>query len=586
MPTAADAYQPQKFTHDLWVGLGHIIGSGSGDASLDRPAGSPQWVDTVDARRQAAYKVLSAILDNSRRYFLPPGAWERGPVEFATLGRPKIPLAPAERFREYGDADVLVDTARSLVLGETQAWDVPADHADHEAATEWLDAWDSAERVWAKIHAGERDTIGQGDAVYALGWSPSVRRPRLRAYNPGMYFPDWSKIDDPTYQRLGWDDDDFPPVVHVAWDREVSPGTVVLHRETWRMLPADAWTTPYGTQALWRCWRSVDEWPIERLRADDTVYNLPLPGSGGGRGGIVVLPPTDLGIDFLPVVHVPNDTAYVQHRWGRSILLRLVQILDDVAQADSDLAENAALVGSPTLVTAGAGTPVVGAGPGAEIGLPLGASAEYLDTSRNLDALLKQRDSLLSRLLTNARIVPAVLGHVAPDKVPSGYALRLGFSATEALVREIRGVRQDKLPLLPKMALRLAIANGALDIADAPPVGVDFGSALPADRAAAIDEVRTLLQDPAAISIRTAVEMLAAAGIPIEDVEAEVERIAADTISGRAAAAVDVVTALGEAEGLPIARRMLANPGDPTGTPPAPPVLNPPALPDNGGPTP
>src|SRR6266550_276500 len=95
----------------------------------------------------------------------------------------------------------------------------------------------------------------------------------------------------------------------------------------------------------------------------------------------------------------------------------------------------------------------------------------------------------------------------------------------------MRVVRDRKYPLLLKFALRLAQANRVLPGGPTPAARLLLGASMPADRAAAIQEVVELLgggsggKGRPAISIQTAVRMLIAAGLPIDSAEQEVERI-------------------------------------------------------------
>jgi hypothetical protein len=65
------------------------------------------------------------------------------------------------------------------------------------------------------------------------------------------------------------------------------------------------------------------------------------------------------------------------------------------------------------------------------------------------------------------------------------------------------------------------------------PAKVEFGSFLPHDISAIVEQVTTLLRDKA-IGRRTAVRLLVAAGINIEDATAEVDEIAQTDFDGAA----------------------------------------------------
>lgn len=537
----------QPFAHDTWAALSHIIGTGVGPI-MDAP-GIGHWLPAEDRRRLLAYQALQAMLDNVRRHWLPRHMWAPGDPD------PKNPTAsfpPALQYREYGNARAVMEAARSLVLGTEQRFHVPAaDPAPHDGppvtetiagrAQEFLDTWWRDEKVTAKLVQSETKTVGLGDSVLVVVWDDAVKRPRLRVYDPGFYFPDWDAVHDPRLVAAGWRDEDYPPIVHLAWEWADQAGNTWIHRSTFTMTPlAKPRPRPYGGTATWTCmWEQADYDPSKIGGSD--VYGFPR-GAGRGRVG-----PVDLGIDFIPVVHVPNDA---EADWGRSILLTVAQVLDDMNSADTDLALNSEVVASPKLITRNA-TDTPAAGPGAWMNLfGTDSDATLLDTSKTLDALLKHSERLTQLVARNTRLGQVLLGYVtsttgqsAAQSGASGYAIRLGFVTAEALERETSIVREDKYGLLAKMILRFAQVNSLIPTGPTPDVVAVLGKGLPADRAASIAEVAALLAANA-ISTYTAVLMLIDAGLPISDAAEEVQRIQ----SQRWDVGVGIVEATGNVE--------------------------------------
>lgn len=529
----------RPFVNDTYTPLNRWPDLGDGTT---RPPAAQTWVDDVDARRLAAYRLLAAYRNNAARYYLPDTLWQRPEIVTGDGKSIERDLAPAEKLREYGDPALLVDQARSLLLGEEQrvhvpdAAPLPDDATEEQQATQAfaqlfldrLDEWADVEDLWLKLVEEEENAVGDGDGVLVLGWDDVRQRPRLRVYDPGFYFPDLT----------GDDDDDYPAVVHVAWEWEdKTRNRAMLRRLTWRLvdLPAGesrtyAWT-PEGATATQTVLFSEGDWDLGRLRGSDDVYQLN-PNAAEWRevrlrdGSVQVQHDVDLRLDFLPVVHVPNDAAGARH-FGRSLLLRVAGILDDLANADTDLAASSAVVGNTPLVTTGGGPGNLPMGPGARLDMPPGGDAKFLDTSRNLTAQTGYVEQLLDRLSVNTRLAAALLGRVKPNEVPSGYALELGFAATRSLIREMRGVRAGKFALLLKMAARMYQAADLLPAGVTPRCEVAFGPYLPADKASAVDLVKALLPVHG-ISVHTAVLILQSAGLPVEDAQDEVARIRAE----------------------------------------------------------
>ncbi len=187
----------RDYVQDQWAPLAHIPELGQNV----RPVGAPTWIDDYDTRRLLAYRVLSAYREDTRRYWLPDTMWTgyvRRRGEDFVIGDPQ-----AANYREYGDAGLLVDTARALLLGDDQTIGYPDGGPD--AVRTWLDDWFVKERVTQKLLEGEENSIGDADGVYVLGWSRAKARPRLRVFDPGFYFPDTEIVVE------GWEDDEFPP---------------------------------------------------------------------------------------------------------------------------------------------------------------------------------------------------------------------------------------------------------------------------------------------------------------------------------------------------------------------------------------
>lgn len=518
----------QPYVNDLYAPLAHIPEM----LNDHRPNWVQSWVDPTDARRLTAYTILGAYRTNTRRFHLPKDMWI-APLVNGQLGTP-----PADNMREYGDAALFIDTARSLLLGDTQTI-----RCDHTETQSWLDEWAVQERLTQKLLEGEEHSIGDGDGVYAIGWSTTKNRPTVRVIDPGFYYPD----------VRGADVEEFPDTVHIAWEY-VDGDITWIRRQTWTTVPLDG-TAPskYGKDRTSTVFYRVMEYDAGHLEAGMDVYSPELTKESHRR--IATTGPhdkngwIDLGIDFIPVVHVPNDPS-TQRTFGRSLLLRVSMLLDDLAGNDTDLVA-AAQQSNPALLTKGVDAGGVNAS-GNQLAMRQGESAEFIDTSKNLDALAKFSGMLLERISTTTRLPLALTGGVQPTDVPSGYALELAFHPARQLLREMRTVRDEKYPLILKFALRLAQVAGVLTAGDTHTATIELGASLPADKPAAIATVKDLLEIHA-ISTATAVKILIDAGLPIDDAEAEVVAIREERVED----AKTLVEATGDVNA---ARKMLGLP--------------------------
>lgn len=499
---------------------------------------APVWVGEHNKRRLTAYTILQAYLDNAAR-------------EFLEVANEDDRLA----HREYGDPNLLRAQILSALLGDTQVistqgaekFDANVDSAAgvqnspeataaHNFQT-WAQKWAEDERLPSKMIETERNGVGLGDGVYTIGWNPEKRRCRLRVWDPGFYFPALETLDD----------DDFPRRVHIAWEEEIwENGQIVagkckVRRITWELRPIEdggSQRLPWNDEPTrWTCFMSDGTWivrPSETRSPDDfseANATWAVWDPEGVDGEPQLWQDIDLGIDFIPVLHVPNSVAESEH-FGRSSIGWVLQIIDDIANADTDLAAASGTAGAPVVALSG-GTlrDQPSYKPGTVFNLPDNGKMTWMNTSTALDALLKYVQGLLERLQINARVPSAVVGRLKPSEVPSGIALALSFGPLRSMIDEMRLVRADKYRLMFKFVWRMTYINltdqqrSARNLpTEYHPTDIVFGSFLPNDVAAAVESIYKLAQSRA-LSFETAVAMLMEAGLPIQDAQEEVRRI-------------------------------------------------------------
>ena len=415
--------------------LGRILDAYSGFdykaafTSNNPPQTPPQWIPKDEQRRLRSYSVLESYCRNHSRSWLQAIDYRTGELSDAASNR-----------REYGDPALIVETALSSLMGNSTAIVTQDAVSGDQAAVAQqlvLEQWATDEKFTIKNWECERMAVKYGDGVYALGWDSTTGRPRLNVYDPGFYFP----VFDP--RAAG--NEEFPSKVHLAWEFETENAdgktTTYVRRITWELIEVEA---PYDPgyegaeeMAYRNCWFTDGIWELSEIGKGLSSFN-PQRVDWLNEG-------TWLNFDFIPVVHIPN-TVSLQNHYGASVLANIMQILDDVQSTDTDLQASAATTGSPPIVVSGkgAGSSTINSyGPGSVIYVGDG-SASIMDTSTSLDALIKLKDALLSRLSINSRTPEALLGRVKPNEVPSGIALTLGFTPHIGMIREMRKVRLDK----------------------------------------------------------------------------------------------------------------------------------------------
>lgn len=495
------------------------------------------WVPEEHQRRLRAYSVFAAYLKNMSRELL------------------ESSLARKNR-REYGDPALIVDTIVAAILGEettitvdgagaTEGDDNAAVNPDSDTLQGWFEDWDDDEHLMLAVTEGETDAVGLGDGVWEVTWDGAKKRPRVTVYDPGNYFPvldsmEQSNSDFPTKVHVAWEYEKWQldnngnrvPVKYVrkiTWELITVPG--LSKRHPWNDEPSDV--TCLKTDATW-LFQDLGARTAEDFSLNNAVFAVTADG--------VEVKNLDLDIDYLPVVHLPNTIARKEH-FGLSSLALVLQIMDDIQSADTDLALASRTTGTPPLFSKtgfaqstdanGATTnKVTTYGPGqlfdGEVGI--------VDTSRALDALLKYVEFLLRRLSSNAQLPEAALGRTDPSKVDAGVIMSLSFGPLARMIKKMRLVRSEKYPILLKFVARTALKyDQDLKLSkptDLPAVRLAFGRFMPLDRAAVIEMV-TKLFTAKLISRLGAVKLLMEeAGLSIEDANEEVERIQQEDFEG------------------------------------------------------
>lgn len=548
------------------------------DANVSR-----MFLDTTDAtdieeRREygdaglVIDTVLSALLGEDQEIVV-DGADDHDPE----LEEP-TPPTPAD------GATAVTPEQQAAYDADLAAWQENQAAAVLAERQQFLRTWADDVHLQLRLVDCERNAVRYGDGVWLLGWDPEKRRPVPAMMDPGFYFP----VLPDTLDAYA-----YPDRVHFAWEipgEDFPDGKTRVRRITYDLrdmrgewVPQDAapgagpddpndpdvlvidgqrnvWTLPEGSVEVvgpdgmtrvvrdypWNdepstkaCYQTDATWLLDDLNDPENVDAFTLEGAvirQDAEGNEIE--DLDLGIDFLPVVHIPNTPPGGDH-YGQSSLARVLQIIDDLQGADTDAQASSATTGSPITWStesgvADAGHPLTGSqapttstrqvGPGTHWKLGTDGKAGVIDTSGNLKATRDYVISLRDRMLTNSRLPATVVGTVKASEYPSGYALQLSFGPLTAMIRQMRLVRAVKYPLLLKMVQRFYQAYEGLDPGATPRAELRLGSFLPSDMAGTLDRVQKAY-DAHLISLETAVSELLEAGFSIDDVAEEVMRI-------------------------------------------------------------
>lgn len=538
---------------DLYAPLNHKGAMSAGPGPKWKP---PGWIPKEHLRRVIAYQILDAVCKNNARYY-------------RTEADERVGL------REYGDADALVEAILSALIGDSQvisvdnaeAYDPEFDPAGKEQRElerqiaaeiaaerqELLATWGEDEQVLIKIPQAERKAIKLGDAsVYVLDWSPGKRRPKLRTYDPGFYFPvfdDWS--------------DEFPTKVHFAWETEDPKNDNLrkVRRITYELKPIERipederglvkrfpegvavsqdgetgtmmlpWNDP-ERPATRLCYKSDAMWTIDVTKEKVNDFDESKATWNESEDGQEIRNLL-LNIDFLPIIHVPNTEEDEEH-FGASSLLRVAQLLDDLMKSDTDLVDTSANTGFPALAFEGGDGPprnsdnkILGDwGPGAYIYNPNG-KVHVLSVADALKPLSEFVENLLDRLAVNGRVPASAMGRVKKDSgQESGIHLALSWGPLRSMIDQMRLARRVKYQLLLKFVQRFFMLDGQIE-AGAENIlnaGVVFGSFLPTDVDSELERIIKLF-NAKLLSRAAALSKINELGIEVDDIKSELRAI-------------------------------------------------------------
>lgn len=564
---------------DLWSGLDHKVGMGKTSGGIQA---APPWVkDPGDIRRLNAYTRIHAYLENVAREFLAPDTrdpqraarWrEYGDgrvmverIAAAMIGSDAsvgivgadqpVPDAPDIRPAPTPPAEGLEDfeqqIRQAVYEAASVAWQAEAEAtleawlADLEALPKlkareaWLQRWATDEHFLAKVREIEREgVVPLGSGVMVFGWDAARSRPGVEIFEPDVYFPVRSTAGP----------GEFPAKVHLAWQYEEDDGSGTLlkyvRRITYELVPVEvgegvedpAPGVDRGDQP--RYLGPDDTWTHSCLLSDGTWLVDDFDKVNGVEDGAewaqVVLragePPVEvkqlaIGLDFIPVIHVPNTQATLTH-FGRSIIPALAQLLDELAATDADEAMASRWAGQPPLVVKGLepGRDALDLSPGGgAVRTGPGGGIETIPMAQNLEQLGARIQALLKRLSVNGSVPEGLIGRVDAAEVPSGLALTLSFTAFEQMVEGGREARRMPYSLALKMVQRIALQNEDPTLTDDQiyPAELRFGSFMPQDLAGIASIIKTLV-DARVLSQATGVRMAQDHGVPVEDVDSEV----------------------------------------------------------------
>jgi len=266
---------------------------------LGRIAVSYSWVPEEHLRRLQAYTVLAAYEANLAN---------------------KVRQVAETTLHEYGDVKFVCRTLSMALLGDETRIVAPLEKEIESFFTEWA----ADEIFFAKLSANEYKGSNLGDCVYRLNWSGPKKRVEITTFDPGFWFPFNLGLKNER-QVLAWEEKDPTTKQTIIYKEEYSIGGSASGG-------GGKSNNAFLTAGYYQ--------KSERPSLDDLKLVRYAENSEGKR-----LNNFDLGIEFIPLVYIPN--IFVEGwDFGESDVTGSLRLFDQVQNTYNDLASNTRLMGN------------------------------------------------------------------------------------------------------------------------------------------------------------------------------------------------------------------------------------------------
>jgi hypothetical protein len=476
---------------------------------LNRVGVSFQYIPKEHRRRLKAYELLEAFYYNySRDYRFSPDSG--GTSQNDTIF-------------EAGDAQWICDTIKSKLFGDKidiaiempdeikeigtlrDSGKEPERLAELEALRSGLVQREAYLRRWWKnnnvridIDKNEQKCSYLGDCAYLVEWVKEkiegewISRPNIKTYDPGFVFPFFNcndkSLDGDALVKdrviLAWEETSRAILDNVGEDQ-----FFVIYREIYELR-----VDKNGDQ---KCFRKSGYYKYNGSENVDLLNLIDdnLLDESGAKW-------EDLGIDFMPVLIVPNIEVE-GHDFGLSNLHFLIGVIDAMINNDSDIRKNSELLGGASVFASGkdvrlAIDPVtkqpkaIAIQPNTFYPLGEGGSAVLLDTSSMQKALLDTHGVIEKKLLRNSKITEIGAGKVEVSQL-STISIKLLMQPLLDKINPMRDQRNRRYSTMFYYVQRLFQLKGTTEEKSifASPLydfTVKWGAILPGDEKAKLEE--------------------------------------------------------------------------------------------------
>jgi hypothetical protein len=407
---------------------------------LKRPGIDFTWIPQDHERRLKAYELLEAFYYNySRDYRFSPDSGDDSQNDTILESGDASWLCRKIKAKLFGDGMILamempdeikgIKSLESLIANSTDQTAKTKAQTDLQALTGTRDRLTEREKYmlrWWKnnnifLAIDENETLCSylGDCAYLVEWvkeivnGAEIGRPGLRTYDPGFIFPFFGCNDKSLEDNATRVQDR----VIIAWQEISKEIADNVGQTQYFVIFRDIYELRIGANGVKKCFRKHGYYKYD-ASAEIDLNNLVDDNLLNQDNKVWV----DLGIDFMPVVLVPN-IAVQGHDFGLSNLHFLIGLIDAIINSDTDLKKNSEKLGGASVFVSGKDIalardsvtkkPVaISIQPNTIYPLGEGGSATLLDTSAMQKAILDTKSVLEKKLIRNSNITEIGAGTI------------------------------------------------------------------------------------------------------------------------------------------------------------------------------
>lgn len=504
--------QQEEKVYDIYAAILNFRSA----VSFLRPGVDFYYIPEDHLRRLKAYEVLTAFYYNySRDFRFSPesgdisqndsiiengdAAWVCNTIKAKLLGACVEPFLDMPE--KLNDID-FVDLKTDKTMSESEFNDLKVLRDKLTEKENYIKNWWKYNNIFLAIDENETVCSYLGDCAYLVEWKSEISNgveigfPNLRTYDPGFVFPFYGCNDE----SLDGNGQFVQDRVIIAWQETSKAILDNVTSDQYFVIYRDIYELRVDSKGNKKCYRKHGYYKYNSSEEVD-IYNIVDDSILNDKDKIWI----DLGIDFMPVVMIPNITVQ-GHDFGLSNLHFILGLINSIINNDTDLTKNSEKLGGATVFVSGkdisfAIDPVtkkpsaIPIQPNMMYPLGEGGDANILDTANMQKALLDTKGVIEKKLLKNTHITEIGAGVLDIGQI-SALSIKLLMQPLIDMINPMRDQRNRYYSTIFYYVQRLFQIFGTAEekkIFDGEITDclLKFGNLVPGDEKARLDEYIT-----------------------------------------------------------------------------------------------